>query len=307
MLVLNLIGIRQVSSVASAMVLIKIFAIILIVFLGIFFIINHFDPKHYTPFFANGIGGTFNGAAIIFFAFAGFNTVSMLSEEVRNPEKTIPKALILAFTVTFVLYVGIAFVEIGVLDWHKLGSVASPLSTLASKLSDNKMIIDFVSFSALIATGSVTLSSITAGARGGLAMSRDDLFPPFFTRIHKKFGTPYRSIIICGIAISILAGVFSNNIDIIASIFNFGTLFTYLFTHLSVIKLRRKEPEAPRLFKVPLYPAFPIIGASSCIALMYYLSYTAKIASFVWFLIGLFLYALLIKKTRFSNSLHSSK
>jgi len=307
MLILNLIGIRQVSGVASAMVLIKIFAIILVIFLGMFFITNHFDPKHYTPFFANGLGGTFNGAAIIFFAFAGFNTVSMLSEEVRNPEKTIPKALMLAFAVTFVLYVGIAFVEIGVLDWHKLGSVASPLSTLASTLSNNQVIIDFVSFSALIATGSVVLSSVTSGSRGSFAMSRDNLFPKFFTRVHKKFGTPYLSIIICGIVISVLAGVFSNSIDIIASIFNFGTLFTYLFIHLSVIKLRRKEPEMTRPFKVPLYPAFPIIGAASCIALMYYLSNTAKIASFVWLLIGLFLYALLIKKIKFSNSLHSSK
>jgi basic amino acid/polyamine antiporter, APA family len=304
MLVLNLIGIKQVTGIASAMVLIKIFAIVLIIFLGIFFITNHFDPKHYTPFFANGLGGTFNGAAIIFFAFAGFNTVSMLSEEVRNPEKTIPKALMIAFAVTFVLYVGIAFVEIGVLDWHKLGS---PLSTLASTLSDNQVILDFVSFSALIATGSVALSAITAGARGSFAMSRDNLFPRFFTHVHKKFGTPYLSIIICGIAISVLAGVFSNSIDIIASIFNFGTLFTYLFIHLSVIKLRRKEPATARPFKVPLYPIFPIIGALSCIALMYYLSNTAKIASFVWLLIGLFLYALLIKKIKFSNSLHSSK
>lgn len=307
MLVLNLIGIKQVTGIASAMVLIKIFAIVLLVFLGMFFMINHFDPKHYTPFFANGLGGTFNGAAIVFFAFAGFNTVSMLSEEVKSPEKTIPRALMIAFAVTFVLYVGIAFVEIGVLDWHKLGSMASPLSTLASTLSDNKVILDFVSFSALIATGSVALSSITAGARGSFAMSRDSLFPRFFTRVHKKFGTPYLSIIICGVAISVLAGVFSNGIGIIASIFNFGTLFTYLFIHLSVIKLRRKEPETARPFKVPLYPVFPMIGVASCVALMYYLSDTAKMASFVWLLIGLFLYVLLIKKMRFSNRLHSSK
>ncbi len=297
MLVLNLIGVRQATGAASVMVLIKIFAIVLIIFLGTYFLTNHFDSKHYMPFFAKGFGGTLNGAAIIFFAFAGFNTVSMLSEEVRNPEKTIPKALILAFAVTFVLYVGIALVEVGVLDWHKLGSVASPLDTLVSALSDNRIIIDFVSFSALIATGSVVLSSITAASRSGLAMSRDGLFPKYLDRIHKKFGTPFVSIIICGAAISALAGIFFNNIDAIASIFNFGTLFTYLFIHLSVIKLRRKEPGITRVFKVPLYPAFPIVGAASCIALMYYLSYTAKIASFIWFLIGLLLYFVLIKRS----------
>lgn len=296
MLVLNLIGVRQATGAASIMVFIKIFAIILIIFLGSFFLSSHFDPKHYTPFFARGFNGTLNGAAIIFFAFAGFNTVSMLSEEVKNPERTIPKALILAFAVTFVLYVGIALVEVGVLDWHTLGSVASPLDTLVSALSSNRIIIDFVSFSALIATGSVVLSSITAASRTGLAMSRDGLFPKHFEQIHKKFHTPYISVLICGAAISALAGIFFNNIDAIASIFNFGTLFTYLFIHLSVIRLRKKEPGAPRLFKVPFYPAFPIIGAASCIALMYYLSNAAKIASFIWFFVGLVLYFVFIKR-----------
>ncbi|MDE1829772.1 MAG: amino acid permease [Thaumarchaeota archaeon] len=302
MLVLNLVGIKQVSGVASVMVLIKIFAITLVIFLGAFFLTNHFDPKHYTPFFATGFGGTFNGAAVIFFAFAGFNTVTMLSEEVRNPEKTIPKALLLAFVVTFVIYIGVAFIEVGVLDWHKLGTVASPLDAVVSALSNNRIIIDFVSFSALIATGSVVLSSVTAGARSSFAMSRDNLFPKYFDRIGKKFETPYFSIIICGVAMSVIAGIFFNNIVVIASIFNFGTLFTYLFIHLSVIKLRKKEPHINRPFKVPLYPAFPIIGAASCIALMYYLSYTAKVASFVWFLIGLLLYFVLINRSFFKRS-----
>ena len=302
MLVLNLIGIKQVSGAASIMVIIKIFAITLVIFLGTFFLANHFDPKHYTPFFANGFSGTLNGAAVIFFAFAGFNSVSMLSEEVRNPEKTIPKALMIAFAVTFVVYVGIALVEVGVLDWHKIGSVASPLDTLANALSSNRIIIDFVSFSALIATGSVVLSSVIAGSRSSLAMSRDGLFPKYFDKISKKFGTPYISIITCGVAISVLAGIFFNNILVIASIFNFGTLFTYLFTHLSVIKLRRKEPNTNRPFKVPLYPIFPIIGVASCIALMYYLSYTAKVASFIWLLIGLALYVIVIKKFVFKKT-----
>ncbi|HJU13705.1 MAG TPA: amino acid permease [Candidatus Nitrosotalea sp.] len=296
MLALNFFGIRQAAGAASVMVIIKIFAIVLVIFLGGFFLYSHYDQRHYTPFFANGFGGTLNGAAIIFFAFAGFNTVSMLSEEVRNPQKTIPKALLLAFAITFVLYVGIALVEVGVLDWHKLGSVASPLETLVRALSQNAAIIDFVSFSALIATGSVVLSSITAASRSSLAMARDGMFPKCFVKIHKKYGTPYTSIIICGLVISGLAGIFYNNIGAIASIFNFGTLFTYLFIHLSLIKLRKKEPGATRLFKVPLYPVLPIIGAASCIALMYYLSNTAKMASAIWFLIGLLLYFVLIKR-----------
>lgn len=296
MILFNLVGIKQTAGIASVMVLIKIFAIVLVIFLGTFFLVNHFEPKHYEPFFAKGLGGTLNGAAVIFFAFAGFNTVTMLSEEVRNPERTIPKALLLAFGVTFVLYIGIALVETGILDWHKLGQVASPLDTLITAISDNRIIIDFVSFSALIATGSVVLSSITAASRSGLAMSRDGLFPKIFCRVHRRFGTPHVSIVICGSAMAAIAGLFFNSIGTIASIFNFGTLFTYLFIHLSLIKLRLREPSARRLFRVPAYPFFPVIGAASCIVLMYYLSYAAKIASLVWFLVGLALYVILIKR-----------
>ena len=296
MLAVNVLGIKQAAGAATVMVLIKIFAIVLILFVGGFFLSSHFEQRNYTPFFPTGFGGTLNGAAIIFFAFAGFNTVTMLSEEVKNPERTIPRALMLAFVITFVLYIGIALVEVGVIDWHKLGAVASPLETVIQTVSNNRIIIDFVAFSAIIATGSVVLSSITGASRSTLAMGRDGLFPKCFIGIHKRFGTPYVSVIICGVAISALAGIFYNSIDAIASIFNFGTLFTYLFVHLSLIGMRKKEPNTVRPFKVPLYPAFPIVGAACCIALMYYLSNAAKTASFIWFIVGLVLYVALVKK-----------
>lgn len=290
MLVLNLIGVKEVSRAASGIVIVKIFALVLVMFLGGYYLSNYLGFTHYTPFFPTGFGGTLNGSAIIFFAFVGFNTVSLMSEETKNPAKTIPKAILLAFAITFVLYIGIASVEIGVLDWHKLGAAASPLNDLATKITNNKMIIDFISFSALIATGSVTMSAITGGSRASFAMGRDGLFPKYFNRIHDKFGTPFVSIIVSGSAIAIIASIFFKRIDVIASIFNFGTLFTYFFINLSLIKLRRKEPNTMRSFKVPAYPIIPIAGGASCILLMYYLSDTAKIASAIWVVVGLLLY-----------------
>ncbi|MDE1769192.1 MAG: amino acid permease [Thaumarchaeota archaeon] len=296
MLVLNLIGIKEVSRAASGMVIIKIFALVLILFLGGFYLSSHYSVSHYTPFFPNGFSGTLNGSAIIFFAFVGFNIISLMSEETKNPEKTIPKAILLAFGVTFVLYVGIGLVEVGVLDWKGLGTAASPLHDLVTKISDNKMLIDFVSFAALIATGSVTMGSIAGTSRASFAMSRDGLFPRWFSYIHSRFGTPFVGITVSGFAIAVIATIFFKSIDVIASIFNFGILFTYILIHLSLIKLRKKEPETKRGFKVPFYPVVPIIGIGSSIILMYFLSDTAKIASAIWIIIGLILYIILIRK-----------
>lgn len=298
MLVLNLVGIKEVSRVASGIVLIKIFALVLILFLGGYYLSNHYNVGHYTPFFPKGFSGTLNGSAIIFFAFVGFNIITLMSEETKKPEKTIPKAILLAFGVTFVLYVGIGLVEVGVLDWKDLGVTASPLHDLVTKVTDNKALIDFVSFAALIATGSVTMGSIAGTSRGSFAMSRDGLFPKWFRYIHKRFGTPFVGIIVSGTAVSVIATIFFKSIDTIASIFNFGILFTYILIHLSLIKLRKKEPDVKRTFKVPLYPVFPVIGVASSVLMMYFLSNDAKIASAIWITIGLTLYAIIIRKPK---------
>jgi len=293
MLVLNLIGIKEVSRAASGIVMVKIFALVLILFLGGFYLSGHYNLNHYTPFFPKGFQGTLNGSAIIFFAFVGFNIITLMSEETKNPKKTIPKAILLAF----VLYVGIGLVEVGVLDWKGLGTEASPLHDLVTKITDNKMIIDFVSFAALIATGSVTMGSIAGTSRASFAMSRDGLFPKWFSYINNRFGTPFIAIIVSGIAVAVIASVFFESLGIIASIFNFGILFTYTLISLSLIKLRKKEPDAIRSFKVPFYPVVPIAAICSSILLMYYLSDTAKIASAIWAAIGVILYIVVIRKS----------
>jgi APA family basic amino acid/polyamine antiporter len=301
---LNILGVKEATTATSIMVLIKIFAIVLLLMVGVFYMSQHFDIGHYTPFFATGFGGMLNGAAVIFFVFIGFNTVTMMSEETKNPQKTIPKALILAFVVTFILYICVAFLLIGILDWHDESKDAHPLGSIAAVISENQMFFDFISFSALIASGSVVLSSILGGTRASFAMGRDRLLPHHFDKVSKRFGTPYFSIIVGGIIIVIFAGVFHNDIDIIASIVNFGSLFTYLFVNLSLIKLRKTLPDVVRPFKVPLYPVVPILGAASCLGLMYFLSDSAKIVSVLYAAIGLLIFYLVYRN---KNSLRKTQ
>ena len=296
--VLNIIGVKEATRVTSAMVLIKVFALVILVMIGGFYLSQHFEIGHYTPFFATGFGGMFSGAAIIFFVFIGFNTVTMMSEETKNPHKTIPRALMIAFGVTFVLYIAIAFLLIGILDWHDTAKDPQPLGSMASIITENQMFFDFISFSALIATGSVVLSNILGGTRASFAMGRDRLLPQQFDRISKKFGTPYISIIVAGAIIAVFAGIFRNDIGLIASIVNFGSLFTYLFVNLSLLKLRRTEPQAKRFFKVPLYPVVPILGAISCVGLMYFLSNNSKIISAIWAAVGLTIFFILYRNSK---------
>jgi len=296
--ILNLIGVKEATNVTSVMVLIKIFAIAVLLMFGGFYLFEHFDIGHYTPLFATGFGGMLSGAAVIFFVFIGFNTVTMMSEETKNPHKTIPRALMLAFGVTFVLYMAVAFLLVGVLDWKDLGSDAHPLGSVALVVSDNSMFFDFISFSALIAAGSVVLSSILGGTRASFAMGRDGLLPQQFDKISKRFGTPYFSIVIACIIIVAFAGVFYNNIETIASIVNFGSLFTYLFVNLSVLKLRRSESQTKRFFKVPLYPVVPVLGAISCIGLMIFLNESALFVSAIWASIGLTIFFAFYRKQK---------
>ncbi len=294
--ILNLVGIRESAAATSGMVVIKVFALIMLLVLGGFHIATHFNPANFTPFFPNGVGGTFHGAAIIFFAFLGFNTVAMVSEETKEPEKTIPKALILTFIVTFILYVAIAFLEISVSNWQMLGTSASPIADTAKAVFDNPVFLGFISFSALIATSSVVLSSIIGGTRASFAMGRDGLLPSPFKKVNSMLRTPAFSIIFGGAIIIVLAALFYNNINAIASIVNFGSLYTYLFVQLSLIKLRRSEPNTKRGFKVPFYPVFPIIGALSCVLLMYFLDFNAKITAAIWFTIGLLIYYIMSRR-----------
>ena len=285
--VLNLVGVKETTVATSGLVIFKLIALLVLIAGGAHFMFGNFDIGRFQPFFPNGGGGTLHGAAVIFFAFIGFNTIAMMSEETEDPARTIPRALLLAFGVCFAFYCAIAVLEVGTMDWQKLGSSASPLEDVADAVFKQKAFIVFINISALAATASVVLSSVTAGTRAGFAMGRDGLLPRQLDRVSERSGTPYVSIAVNGVLVTVLAGAFYRNIDLIASIFNFGSLFTYLFVQLSLMRLRRTEPDVKRPFRVPLYPAVPILGVVSCLLLMLYLSNTAKVASLVWLGVGL--------------------
>jgi APA family basic amino acid/polyamine antiporter len=288
---INLKGIKEAAGTNNLMVWLKIAALTLFILLGLFFLLSHGDYSNYHPFFPRGYSGMLSGAALIFFAFVGFNTVTVISEEIKDPEKNVPKSIIYAFLICTVLYIGVSTVEVGLVNWKVIGTSDAPLELALTVDTSNIFILKFVSVSALFATLSATMASILGGSRALFAMARQRVVPQFLSKISNN-GIPTSSVMVTGLAIVLLIVATKGNLELIASIFNFGTLLTFFFINLSLLQLRKKMPDANRSFKVPLYPILPLLGMISCFALMFYLKQNAIIAAGVWIAIGVVAYML---------------
>ncbi|MFZ2410385.1 MAG: APC family permease, partial [Candidatus Methanoperedens sp.] len=289
LMLVNFKGIKEASGTNNLLVGLKISALVIFIFVGGSFLVSHQDFSNYHPFFPMGVGGMFSGAAIIFFAFVGFNTITVIAEEVKEPEKTVPKAIMLAFSICTMLYIGVSLVSVGLMNWKTLETSDAPLEIALRAATDNIFILKFISISALFATASVVMASILGGSRALFAMARQRVIPGVLARISKN-GVPTSSVMLSGVVIALIIIAAQGNLDWLASIFNFGTMMTYFFINLSVVRLRQKMPDADRKFKVPLYPLPPVLGVLSCFVLALYLNQNAVIFAGIWIIIGLAAY-----------------
>jgi APA family basic amino acid/polyamine antiporter len=287
----NLRGLKEAAGANNILVALKIVALILFIAIGGYFIFSHQDYSNYQPFFPMGIRGILSGTAIIFFAYVGVNTVTTMAEEVKDPGKTLPRAILIAMVVTTALYIGVSAVAVGLVNWKVLGPSSAPLEAALVVATGNFWVIKYVAISALFATTSVVLSSIFGGSRILFAMARQKVIPDRFARISGK-GVPVFTVVVSGIVMSAIVVASRANLDALASIFNFGTLLTYSFINLSVIELRRTAAGVERPFRVPGYPVTPALGVVSCILLSFYLNVNALMAAGAWIGIGILLYAL---------------
>jgi APA family basic amino acid/polyamine antiporter len=290
LMALNLRGMKEASGTNNVLVALKISALVLFIIVGGLFLFAHGDFSNYHPFFPRGISGAFSGASIIFFAFIGFNTIAVIAEEVKDPEKNVPGAVLISFAICTLLYIGVSVVSVGLLPWQVLGLSSAPLEAALRVATDNFLILEFIALSALFATTSVIMSSIIGGSRSLFAMARQGVIPEIFTRISGQ-GIPFFAVLITGITIGAIVFLTNGNLGWLASIFNFGTLVTFFFTNASLLRLRRTMPGAKRGFRVPLYPFTPVLGMGSCLFLSFYLSMNALLVGLGWIAIGIFAYA----------------
>jgi len=276
------IGIRESSWFNVAMVVIKL------VILGFFIVAGAFyvKPENWTPFAPNGLQGIWTGAALIFFAYIGFDAVSTAAEETREPQTDMPFAMIASLIITSVLYIAVTLVLTGLVPWQHLGT-AEPLATAFSERGMN-MAAGIIAVGALTATTSVLLVFQLGQPRILFSMSRDGLLPPFMAKVHEKHRTPHVATILTGIFVAFFAAFMP--IAEIIELTNIGTLFAFVLVSMGIIVLRRLEPDRERPFRTPWVPFVPLLAIASCMGLMLGLPVVTWIRFGIWLLVGLVIY-----------------
>jgi APA family basic amino acid/polyamine antiporter len=278
------IGIRESAKINNIIVLVKIAVILLFVVLGV----SHVSLANLQPLMPFGWKGVMAGAAIIFFAYIGFDAVSTAAEETKNPKKDVPLGLMLCLGVVILLYVSVAFVLTGIVPYKQI-DIGNALPAALAR-------IGIQWGGAIVATGAIIgmistlLVTLYGQIRIFMVMARDGLLPPVFAKVHPEHRTPHLCTWITGIATALIAGLF--NLDIIIEMCNIGTLFAFVLVSVGVILLRKTRPEVERKFKTPGVPFTPLITVGFCFYLMANLMKVTWIRFGGWLLIGLLIYFL---------------
>ena len=303
-------GIKLSSRVTAVIVAIKVAIVLLVIAVGIFYV----KAANYSPFvppaqpaepgasgwdaplvqtlfgFTQGTfgwGGVIAGAAVVFFAFIGFDIVATAAEETRNPSKDLPRGILGSLAICTVLYVAVSLVVVGMQRYTELNADAP----LAGAFSDVGLSFfsGVISLGALAGLTSVVMILMLGQSRVLFAMSRDHLLPPSLARVHPKYGTPYTITIATGVFVAVLAAVVP--LEELANLVNIGTLFAFVLVSIGVVVLRRTRPELPRAFRVPLMPVLPIVSALACFWLMLNLPGDTWLRFAAWMVLGIVVYA----------------
>lgn len=282
--VLLVVGIKESSRFNAVMVGIKLVVLAFFLTVGTFYI----RPENWSPFAPNGMAGIQAGAAVIFFAFIGFDAVSTTAEETKNPKRDLPIGILGSLVICTVVYIAVACVLTGMVPSRELNT-PEPLS-VAMRVVKQNWAAGIVAFGSIVAHTAVLLVFQMGQPRILLSMSRDGLLPPVFGRVHPRFRTPHAATILTGIFVA--GGAALASLDEMADLCNIGTLSAFILVCAGVLVTRWREPGLELPFRTPWVPVIPLLGIASCLYLILGLPHTAWMRFAVWLVLGMLVYLL---------------
>jgi len=301
-MVLLVVGVRESARFNAVMVAIKLAAVLFFLAAGVTYV----EPENWQPFAPYGWPGIMAAAAVVFFAYIGFDAVSTTAEEAKNPQRDLPIGIIASLVICTILYLAVGAVLTGIIPVIQFRTSAEALPGVAMvELSQSNAFLNapvayaltfikqdwaagLVSAGAVAGITSVLLVMLMSQPRIFFSMSRDRLLPQGVSKVHPKFGTPYITTIITCVVVAIVAGL--TQIQVVGEMTSIGTLFAFVVVCAAVLVLRVKRPDAKRPFRVPFGPIFPTLGIVSCAYLMLSLPVLTWVRFLVWLDIGMIIY-----------------
>ncbi|MDQ0089765.1 APA family basic amino acid/polyamine antiporter [Paenibacillus anaericanus] len=275
-------GAKESTRLNSIMVIIKVAVIVLFLIVGAFYV----KPSNWTPFMPFGFSGVVTGAASAFLAYIGFDVVATAAEEVKNPQKDLPRGIIWSLVICSLLYVLVTAVLTGMVPYELL-NVKNPVAFGLQYINQN-WVAGFISLGAIVGITTVLFVLLFGQTRLLYAIGRDGLLPKRLAKLHPKTETPATSTWITGIIVAVFAGLIP--LGKLADLVSIGTLFAFVSVSLGVVILRKTRPDLERSFRVPLVPLIPLIAVVSCGYLLISLPRITWIAFMIWMAIGLCIY-----------------
>ncbi|OLB76766.1 MAG: amino acid permease [Actinobacteria bacterium 13_2_20CM_2_71_6] len=279
-------GVRESARTNLAMVAVKLVVLTFFIVVAGF----NFSMKNFHPFLPHGAGSVTTAAAIIFFAYIGFDAVSTGSEEAKKPERDLPLAIIGSLLICTLFYILTAAGAMGIASPDQMSKSDAPLAAALKDGAGVSWAAWILALGAVVAITSVILVILYGQSRIFFAMCRDGLLPQRLATVHPRYGTPARLTIGLGLLIAVLAALVP--LGQIVELVNIGTLFAFILVNIGVIILRRTRPDMPRPYRVPFSPVFPLLGVAFAIYLMKDLPLATWIRFVVWLAIGMVIYAL---------------